>query len=140
MPSPTDLPSAVTPPDDLDLLLGAAIETAARMLREKGEFYPFAMAVDSDGDLLAPEIAPEDAHPTPEHVLGLLVEALRGASDGLRAAVLCADVRLADRDSDAIRVDLEPRDGEPMTVFVPYAPGPELDEPFGVQGMRRVFA
>lgn len=139
MPSPTDLPRAEQPPDDLDLLLGAAIEAAARMLSTHGEFYPFAIAVDATGELVAPEIAPPGDHPTPEQVMGLLVEALR-AGDGLRATVLCADVQLADRDSDAIRLDLEPREGDPMTVFVPYSPGPELAEPFGVPGTRQVFA
>jgi hypothetical protein len=139
MPSPTDLPAADPPPDDLDLLLGAAIEAAARMLSTHGEFYPFAIAVDADGELVAPEIVPPEDHPSPEEVMVLLVDALR-AGEGLRATVLCADVKLADRDSDAIRLDLEPREGDPMTVFVPYAPGPELAEPFGVPGHRQVFA
>lgn len=138
MPSPTDLPAADPPPDDLDLLLGAAIEAAARLLSTNGEFYPFAIAVDADGELVAPEIHPEGDHPAAEDVLALLVGALR-AGEGLRAAVLCSDVRLADRDSDAIRLDLEPRDGDALTVLVPYAEGPVLDDPFGVPGTRQVF-
>jgi hypothetical protein len=139
MPSPTDLPAADTPPDDLDLLLGAAIEAAARLLSTNGEFYPFAIAVDASGELVAPEIRPEGDHPAAEEVLDLLVAALR-EGEGLRATVLCSDVRLADRDSDAIRLDLEPREGDALTVLVPYVPGPVLDDPFGVPGTRRVFA
>jgi hypothetical protein len=138
MPSPTDLPAAAPPPDDLDLLLGAAIEAAAQLLSTNGEFYPFAIAVDAEGQLVAPEIKPASERPEVEEVLGLLVDALRD-SDGLRATVLCSDVVLADGDQDAIRLDLEPREGDALTVLVPYSEGPVLDDPFGMPGTRRVF-
>lgn len=138
MASPTDLPTGPAAPDDLDVLLGAAIEAAARLLAASGEFYPFAIAMDAGGELVAPEIKPDMEHPTPEQVLGLLVDALRAGPE-LRATVLCSDVKLADRDRDAIRVDLEPRSGDPVTVLVPYTDGPVLEDPFGVPGTRRVF-
>ena len=128
-------------PTDLDRLLGACVEAAVRMLSQDGEFYPFALAVTEEGDVVGPAVQPADDHPTADQVVALLLAALRDARDNLRAAAICTDVRIRPDDGeekDAIRVELEAPDGEPLAVMVPYAEA-VLDQPFGMPGERRIF-
>ncbi|MDX6552023.1 MAG: hypothetical protein QOH74_511, partial [Gaiellales bacterium] len=42
-------------------------------------------------------------------------------------------------DQDAIRVELEAPEHEPVTILVPYDEGPVLGEPFGVDSEARIF-
>ncbi|MEU4649238.1 hypothetical protein [Nocardia fluminea] len=39
--------------DDMDDLLDAALILAEEQLTQRGEFYPFSMAIDASGDRLA---------------------------------------------------------------------------------------
>ncbi|MCW2724932.1 MAG: hypothetical protein JWN35_1853 [Frankiales bacterium] len=129
-------------PGDLDQLLSAAIEAASRMLSADGEFYPFAVAMTDGGELVSPAVDPEDERPDADKVVDLLVEALRDGREMIRAAAVVSDVTMAGdagQERDAIRVELEPREGDAVTVVVPYDEGPVLDEPFGMAGERRVF-
>ncbi len=128
-------------PTDLDRLLGASVEAATRMLASDGEFYPFALAVTTDGDIVSPSVEPSSDHPPSDEVASLLLGALREARASIRATALCSDVRLrsdAGEERDAIRVELEAPDVEPVVVVVGYA-GTVLDEPFGMPGERKVF-
>ena len=128
-------------PGDLDQLLSAAIEAASSMLSVDGEFYPFAVALTSAGELVSPAVDPGTDQPDAEDVVDLLIDALRDGRDNIRAAALCSDVTLASDtgDQDAIRVELEAPDRDPVTVVVPYDEGPVLGEPFGLQGVTRVW-
>lgn len=128
-------------PSDLDQLLGACVEAAARLLAENGEFYPFALAVSADGEIVSPSIDPGSDHPSADHVATLLLEALRTSRAEIRAAASCSDVRLrsdAGEERDAIRIELESPEMDQLVVVVPYAGG-VLEEPFGMPGERRVF-
>jgi hypothetical protein len=128
-------------PSDLDRLLGAGVEAAVRMLSAEGEFYPFALAVSDDGEVVSPAVQPESDHPSADDVVGLLLEALRAQRATLRAVAVCTNVRLRADDGqerDAIRLELESRAADPLVVVVPYADA-RLDEPFGAPGERRVF-
>lgn len=132
---------AAPPPNDLDQLLGASVEAAVRMLSADGEFYPFALAMTADGELVSPSISPSSEHPDADEVVQLLVAALRDVKDTLRAASLCSDVRIRSDEGDerdALRIELEAPQGDPLVVVVPYA-DQTLDEPFGMAGERRVF-
>jgi hypothetical protein len=129
-------------PGDLDQLLSASLEAATRLLSVDGEFYPFAVAMTDAGELVAPAVEPEAEQPTADDVAELLLEALRAGRDRIRAAAVVSDVTIAGDpgdERDAIRVELEPRVGEAVTVVVPYLDGPVLDEPFGLPSSRRVF-
>jgi hypothetical protein len=129
-------------PGDLDQLLSASLEAATRLLSVDGEFYPFAVAMTEAGELVAPAVDPEDDQPSADLVVALLLEALRDGRDTIRAAAIVSDVTIAGdpgQERDAIRVELEPRQGDAVTVVVPYLEGPVLDEPFGLAGERRVF-
>lgn len=133
---------AAPPPNDLDQLLGASVEAAVRMLSQEGEFYPFALAMTADGEVVAPQVAPSSDRPTADEVAGLLRTALQESRATLRASALCSDVRIRSDEGDerdAIRIELEAPQGDPLVVVVPYA-DQTLDEPFGMAGERRVFA
>ena len=130
-------------PGDLDQLLSASLEAASRLLSVDGEFYPFAVAMTEAGELVAPTVDPGEDQPTAERVVELLLEALRDGRDTIRATAVVSDVTIAGdpgQERDAIRVELEPHDADPITFVVPYEDGPVLDEPFGIAGERRVFA
>ena len=129
------------PPNDLDRLLGASVEAAVQLLSKDGEFYPFALAMTADGQIVTPSVDPGTEHPSAAQVEELLVQVLRDKRDELRAASLCSDVRIrsdAGEERDAIRVELEAPQADPLVVMVPYADR-RLDEPMGMQGQRRVF-
>ena len=133
----TDAP----PPSDLDRLLGACVEAAVRLLAKDGEFYPFALAVTAEGDMVSPAVDPGSEHPTADHVVALLLEALQSSRDTLRAAAVCSDVRLRSdegEERDAIRIAMESAEADPLVVLVPYA-DERLDQPFGMPGERRIF-
>lgn len=134
--------TSAAPPSDLDRLLGACVQAATRMLDAEGEFYPFALAVTADGEVVSPAVQPSSDHPAADEVEGLLVEALRRSRDGLRACATCSDVRIrsdAGEERDAIRIELEAPEADPLVVVVPHA-DKRLDEPFGMPGRRRVFS
>ena len=57
-------PGTAPPPNDLDRLLGAAVEAATRLLSADGEFYPFAVAMTADGEVVSPSVDPPSDHPT----------------------------------------------------------------------------
>ena len=128
-------------PGDLDQLLSAAIESASSLLSVDGEFYPFAVALTLAGELVSPAVDPGDDHPDAEDVVALLLEALREGRHSIRAAAVCSDVTLAleSGDQDAIRVEIEAPEREPVTIVVPYDDGPVLGEPFGLPGEDRIF-
>jgi len=128
-------------PGDLDQLLSAAIESASSLLSVDGEFYPFAVALTLAGELVSPAVDPGTDHPDAEDVVELLLEALRDGREGIRAAAVCSDVTLAleSGDQDAIRVEIEAPEREPVTIVVPYEDGPVLGEPFGIPGEDRIF-
>ena len=138
----TDEPLEIEEPTDLDQLLSASLEAATQLLSADGEFYPFAVALTEAGELVAPAVDPGEDQPSAETVVTLLLDALREGREGIRAAALVSDVTIAGdpgQERDAIRVELEPRVGDAVTVVVPYADGPVLDQPFGMAGDRRVF-
>jgi hypothetical protein len=104
--------------DELDGLLNAALPFAQQMLDKNGEFYPYGVGLTDAGDremLAAPS---DDAHPPSDEVLTQLLDDVRQRASSLRAVAVVADVRA--NDGDAIRVELEHREGAVMTVLLAY--------------------
>ena len=133
--------SDAPPPSDLDRLMGACVEAAVSLLSKDGEFYPFALAMTTEGDVVSPAIDPGSEHPEPDHVAALLLQVLQSSRDTLRAVAVCSDVRLRSEEGeerDAIRIELEAPAVDPLVVMVPYADS-RLEQPFGGPGERRVF-
>jgi hypothetical protein len=104
---------------DLDGLLGAVLPFAEQQLARHGEFFPFGAAISEDGQLALLGAGPAlGARPESEAVLHFLYQGARDPASGYRAAAFAADV-IVDG-SDAVRVELEHRDGSVLVVLVPY--------------------
>jgi len=105
--------------DDLDGLLNVTLPFAQQMLAKAGEFYPFGTAVTVNGQTHMFAADPgQGEHPVSGDVRTSLLDGMRQAREKFRAIAVCFDVRLPD--SDAIRVELEHRDGQAMAVLLPY--------------------
>ena len=120
MPSWRDLASQ-SAQDDLDELLNLALGFAQEQLDKHGAFFPYAAAVSADGAtrMIAVDLGTE--RPASNDVIAACVEALKAGKHELRAAVVVADVRLPELDSDAVCVDLEHAEGTALRVLLPYA-------------------
>lgn len=101
---------------DLDGLLDSVIVLAETKLAERGEFYPFAMAVGLDGATRLVEAGVGTARQARE----LNLRALRGMRSQIRAAALVVDVRLPETSSSGIEVHLEHVDGPAIGILEPY--------------------
>jgi len=104
---------------DLDGLLNAALPFAQQMLDQRGEFFPYGVALTASGEAHMVAGNPgRGERPASEYVLRTIVEGLRRQRDDLRAVALVADVRVSD--FDAVRVELEHSEGPSVAVFLPY--------------------
>ncbi|MFT3887734.1 MAG: hypothetical protein QM713_06180 [Arachnia sp.] len=106
--------------DDLDGLLGPALEFAQQQLDKRGEFHPYAVVVDVAGQqrMVMADIASNP--PASADLITRLIAALSEDRDSLRAAAIVADVRLPETGSDAVRVTLEHAEHVALSVFLPY--------------------
>jgi hypothetical protein len=104
---------------DLDGLLNAVLPFAEQQLARYGEFFPFGAAISEDGQIALLSGDPGlGERPQSQAVLDLLYQGARDPVSDYRAAAFAADVR-ADG-SDAVRVELEHREGSVLVVLVPY--------------------
>lgn len=121
--------------DEREDILNACVGFAQQILAEHGEFYPFGVSLRADGltmDEVYGEDPPEggeepaeDETPEVEEVVERLVATHRaGAASGeLIACGTTLDVELTDPDGvarDAICVDIEHREAEPVRLLLPY--------------------
>ncbi|MEA2825873.1 MAG: hypothetical protein QOG43_312, partial [Actinomycetota bacterium] len=100
---------------EMDQILSVAIAFAEKMLEGQGAFYPFAVKLTDAGETEM-VTAPAGA----EDPLAALTENLAGQRFELRAAAVAAAMHLQSLESDAVRVDLEHRDGAALTLIRPY--------------------
>jgi hypothetical protein len=137
------------PSDEIQEILNFLLPYAERMLNEHGEFYPYAAALDSDGELNAVGAdVDDDDSPDVGEVLLALHEGLRerAAEGAIRATGIAADVTLTDPDSgettDAVQLELDHADAEPVDIYVPYESAPEgvkFGELVAAEGRQPVF-
>ena len=105
--------------DDLDGLLNAVLPLSEDLLGKDAEFYPFGGSVSSQGEASLTAADPGlGERPASDEVLASLYHAARANAASSRAVAFVADVR-ADG-SDAVRVELEHRDGVALVVLLPY--------------------
>jgi len=99
------------------------------MLKQHGEFYPFGALMRTDGTVTMDGATTGDEKPLWRELLDVLTQSYgkRANGDELRAAAVCADVRVpppgSEAKMDAIQVGLEHANGEAVTVFLPYEKG-----------------
>ena len=136
------------PTEEIQELLNFLLPQAERYLNEHGEFYPYAAALGSDGEVTAVGAALEDDHPDVTEVLLALHEGLReqAAEGSIRASGIATDVTLTDPDSgettDAVQVELDHAEGDAVDIFVPYENQPEgvkFGELVAAEGREPVF-
>jgi len=134
---------------DLDQLFNEALPFAQEMLAKHGEFYPFAVSMTSEGEVVHVGADTGDDNPSSPEVIDLLAGGLREQANrrGIRAAALCVDVRTIPpgetEKRDAICARLEHANGETVDVFVPYRKGwlgkPKYGDLFAAQGEHHIF-
>lgn len=125
--------------DDLDGLLNLTLRFAQQMLEKRAEFLSFGAAMSTGGEsrLLSGDPC-RDAGTT---ALSMLLDGLRHDRAGFRAVAICSRVRLPD--SDAVRVNLEHKEGQAVHFVVPYnkrlSRGVEYGEPRRGTPFRQVW-
>jgi hypothetical protein len=111
---------------DLNLLLDKSLGFAHKMLKEHGEFFPFAYSLDLGGKVAMYGVDTGTEHPPSQQVIDILSSHYKKKAEAreLRAVAICMDVRVVppgERDKiDAICVGLEHETGEVVDVFEPY--------------------
>ena len=137
------------PTDEIQELLNFLLPYAERMLNQHGEFYPYAAALASDGELNAVGTDLDDDSPDVGELLLALHQGLReqAAEGEIRASGIAADVTLTDPDSgettDAVQVELDHADADAVDIFVPYETedeGIKFGELVAAEGREPVFA
>jgi hypothetical protein len=137
------------PTEEIQEILNFMLPYAEQMLSEHGEFYPYAAALDAEGQLNALGADVNDDSADVGEVLLALHEGLRerAAEGAIRASGIAADVTLTDPDSgettDAVQVELDHADADPVDIFVPYETQPEgikFGELVAAEGREPVFA
>jgi hypothetical protein len=80
---------------DFAALTGVLVPFAQQMLREHGEFYPFAATVDNDGKVAMVAGDTESERPGSTEVIGLLQSEIRSQAErrAIRACGICLNVR-----------------------------------------------
>ena len=110
------------------------------MLEKRGEFYPFGAAMSTGGE--ARLLGGDPRRDTSAAALPMLLDGLRHDRADFRAVAICSHVRLPD--SDAVRVNLEHKEGQAVHFVVPYSNkrlsrGVEYGEPRRGTPFRRVW-
>jgi hypothetical protein len=100
---------------EMDQVVTAAVTFAKGMLEGQGAFYPYAVKLTEAGET---EMATVPAGA--EDALATLVEMLAAQRFELRAGAVVAAAHFESIASDAVRVDIEHRDGAALTLVLPY--------------------
>jgi hypothetical protein len=104
---------------DMDAMLNAALPFAQQMLAERGEFYPYAFSMSAGGEIRMVSAYTGTEKPASLDLLALIYEGLASRAVELRAAAIVSDVKLGSGD-DAIRLEIEHREGAVLAVVLPY--------------------
>jgi len=117
----------------MDQLLDQGIQTALKMLQQNGEFYPFGVARTAKGDFTLVMAKTEAENPKSDELIAQLIKGLNldAREQRITSAAVVSDVRMRDpqtqRVSDAICVQMEDMQGEPIMFFLPYVhQGPSI--------------
>ncbi len=141
-----------SPRGQLNELLNGAVEIAAELLAEHGEFDPFALALRQDGEIVhlgsdGGDTPADGESPDPDAVVASLRASLKERAAELVATAIVADVTLEDEEEQAttaaIAISMEHVVEEPVSCYVPY----DIDEKnevgladlVGEPGERHVF-
>ena len=132
---------------EIEQLVKYLLPFAEERLNRDGEFYPYAAIVAADGELKLVAAAAGEEPDAGDLLLALHQELREQAAEGsIRACGIAADVTLTDPDSgettDAVQLELDHADAEPVDVYVPYetvADGIKFGELVAAAGREPVF-
>ena len=116
---------AANPRAEMDDLLDFLVHAAQELLSKRDEFFPIAACVQSAGEMVAVAGETEEEHPLSSEIIDLLYEALceQAGAGEIGAAAVGADVLVEPPSgggkTDAIRVDIEHAEADPVRVFLP---------------------
>jgi len=136
------------PNADMDTLLAEGIRLATHFLDRGGGFFPFGVALTTDGEVHHIPGYTGEEQPDAEEQIADAEQALReqAAAGKVRATALVSDVRIRRPETaepaDAIRVQLEHIRGRPVTCYLLYTlEGGKLvrGELFAESGAAAVF-
>jgi hypothetical protein len=118
------------PREEIEQLLNYLLPFAEQMLSRHGEFYPYAATMDAGGEVQAVSAAADEQPDVGELLLALHAELREQAAEGaIRASGIASDVTLTDPDSgeekDAVQLELDHAEADPVDVYVPYTSGDE---------------
>ena len=118
----------MTPKEEAERLMNAAIRLAKEMLQEYAEFYPYGATVNKAGEIVDYGVQDEDTdHPESQVLIETLTENFTdlAAQKEIRASAIVYDCRTVPPGSiekkDAIAVVLDTAEGYCATVFFPYS-------------------
>jgi hypothetical protein len=132
---------------ECEQLMNTALPLAQQMLQEHGEFFPFALALNATGQVVA-VAAHDQSYTTSEDLIRQLKQIFvaQAIAGEYRATALIYDVRVQaptkGAKTDAIAVALDHRDNYSVVVFLPYhieAGKLTLGEMFAQRGSGEVF-
>lgn len=127
--------------------MNTALPLAKQMLQEHGEFFPFALALNAKGQVVA-VAAHDESYSTSEDLIRQLKRTFvaQAMAGEYRATALTYDARVQTptkgAKSDAIAVALDHRDNYSVVVFLPYRlEGGKLTlgEMFAQRGSGEIF-
>lgn len=107
-------------------LLDAVIRLAERMLRDHGDFHPYGGIVKATGEIVDVGAVFEGAQNDSKELIAVLVDEFQSmAANGVivACAIVCnTSVKTANSEgwADAIKVNLDCKDGYSITVYKPY--------------------
>jgi len=105
---------------DFELLMGTVLPSAESTLKRFGHLQPFGASVTTDGDIVRLNADPRlGQNPPARDVVRHVYGSARAAAFARRSIAVVQTGRSGG--SDAMRIDMEHRDGQCVTVVVPYA-------------------
>lgn len=127
----------LAPKEQVEELMNEGMSFAERMLRDRGEFFPFGLVRKSDGSIQYVNAANGREAPPSKDLIHLVDQGFRsGAESGEYAATaIFIDVLTTppgtSSKTDAVQVGLEHRSGYCVDVFIPYQRSPDGTVHFG---------
>jgi hypothetical protein len=113
--------------EDLDEILNEAIAFATFLIEKNGEFYPFAVIKDSQGNLKHFHHPTHEEFPTSEKLREGLFASLRHSAqrNEIVASAVVSNTSLTERSTlvakSAIRLELESATDVAVTCYLPFA-------------------
>ena len=126
----------VSPKEQVEALMNEGLPFAEQMLREHGEFYPYAYAMTNAGEIQAIGTSVSTERPKSLDVIATLEGGLaqRARDEDIKAIAVFVDVLVTppgQEKTDAVSVSLEHRSGYCVEVIFPYIRGEDGSPTFG---------